>query len=120
MGFGYEEALEFNTIVRSKARLEQKRQEYGVGVEMSALFADPRWKILADHVESRRKSLQDTITSLRGELNGKSFLPPDKYGQLKLDIASIEGMLDGIDYWGRVAKALLERGEAAAKEVAEE
>lgn len=101
------------------AVLERMRQVQGVGGVMSELQADPRWAIYGNHLaEIKQRYKQSQEAAERLLLDGK-FLNNEEYGKTKIQQAEHRGAVRGIEIALSIAKELIERGEQAAKIVAD-
>lgn len=101
-------------------RLDQLRHQVGVAEKMSELQADPRWAIYGNHLEAVKADFERLVKRAQEKLLDGGFLGLKIYGQLKLDLASAEGVIKGIQIALDLAKQLIARGEDAAKEAGDQ
>lgn len=94
-------------------RVEQLRHQWGVGVVMSELQADPRWAIYGNHLKALQEYEEAKVKNYQGQLLNKDFLTPKNYGQLKVALAKAEGIVAGFQQALDLAKQLIEQGEKA-------
>lgn len=97
--------------------VEQIRHQVRVAAVMSELQADPRWELWGNHVEAVKAEYKRQEGGYTQALAGNEFLEPKRYGQLKLSQAEARGVVKGIEIAMNMAKVLIERGEAAIKEL---
>jgi hypothetical protein len=97
--------------------IEQDTQRKFVGVAMSNVKTDPRWKLYADHLEGLRARLEDIrhgVTEKILDTNETDIIP------LKLELRFITGRLRGMNDAIRFIEVLIDQGENAAKRLEEE
>ena len=99
--------------------LDHMRLVQGVGSVMSELQADPKWAIYGNHLEEIKQRYKDQQAGAERLLLDGKFMNSDQYGEAKLKQAECRGTVKGIDLALSIAKELIERGEEAAKIVAD-
>lgn len=116
MGVTYQDVLprlEAQARKRRKEREEQAKIAQGVGQTMAELLTDPRWAIYANHLQAVLESDRKRLNALRDKLSGLAFLNEVENGQARVDAAYAKGHGDGLEWAMRLAKELVEQGEAA-------
>ena|SRR3990167_2128149 len=99
--------------------LDHLRLVQGVGGVMSELQADPKWKIYGDHLEQIKQRFKESQEGAERLLLDGKFMNSEEYGKTKIQQAEYRGTVKGIELALSLAKELIERGEGAAKIVAD-
>ena len=106
-------------ISKKSALMTHLNTSVGVGVAVAELQGDSNWHIYASHVEALRQNYEQQARGYEQSLLGAEFLEPKQYGQLKIKLAESKGMAKGLALALDLAKTLIQRGEKAAKELAD-
>ncbi len=123
MGLEYRDVkprLEAVRKQREAERRDQARIAQGVGQTMAELLADPRWKLYAEHIQAVLDTDRKRLNALRDKLSGLAFLNEVENGQARVDAAYAKGHGDALEWTVKLAKELVERGEAAKETLAME
>ena len=120
---GIEELAEFQKkqkLVAAQRRFEQARHVVNVGRAMEELITDPRWAVYGNHVEALRVDYEERAKGHERILTGREFLDPQRYGQVRVEMAEAAGIAKGLKMALDVVEVLINRGEAAAGEKIDE
>ena len=98
----------------------QHRQREQVGRVLSELQADPRWAMYGDHLAAIKERWAAQLKRAEDMLLSSSYLPPEKYAQLKMEQATAKATVDALTLALTLAKVLIEQGEESARALAKD
>ena len=116
---GIQELAEFQKrqkVVAVQKSYEQSRHQINVGRAMEELITDARWAVLGNHVEALRMDYENRVKGHEQILNGHEFLDPQRYGQVKMQMAEATGIANGLKMALDIVEILINRGEKALEE----
>ncbi len=100
-----------------KEKVEQATQKRMVGVAMSQIKSDPRWKLYTDHLVGLREQLV-----ARAEVLAQEILEDDTVDitAKKMERHKLRGRIGGFSDAISFVEVLIDQGEDAAKRIREE
>jgi hypothetical protein len=99
--------------------IDQLRAREHVSHVLRDLESDPRWWLLAQHLDAESEVIKKQMEYMSARLLDGEFLDPKEYGQLKLKLADIRGYDRGINRALTLMAELIKTGEIAKEKIAE-
>mgnify|MGYP001614932899 CR=1 FL=1 len=84
---------------------------------MEALRGDSNWMHYADIILGQRGTKEKELQYKRMAMEGNEFLTPKQYGQLKIEIASLQNYIAALDFAIEITTELIAGGEKAKEQI---